>query len=52
LKIDKYSNSLSQTGIEDDDTKKPAKSINGIISTGVRVTASYLSENDELIIIE
>ena len=25
-------------------TKKPAKSMNGIISTGVRVTANYLSE--------
>jgi len=25
-------------------TKNPAKSMNGIISTGVRVTASYLSE--------
>ena len=25
-------------------TKNPAKSMKGIISTGVRVTASYLSE--------
>lgn len=52
LKIDKYSNSLSHTGIDDEDTKNPAKSMNGMISTGVKVTASYLSENDELMIIE
>jgi len=29
-----------------DETKKPAKSMNGMIKTGVSVTASYLSEND------
>ena len=29
-----------------EDTKKPAKSINGMIKTGVRVTASCLSEKE------
>jgi hypothetical protein len=52
LKIDKYSNSLRNFGIELEATKKPAKSMKGIISTGVSVTASYLSLNEELIIRE
>ena len=52
LKIDKYSNSLRNLGIELEATKKPAKSMKGMISTGVSVTASYLSLNEELIISE
>jgi hypothetical protein len=52
LKIDKYSNSLSQIGIEDDATKNPANNMNGIISTGVKVTATYLSLKLALIIKE
>jgi len=33
-------------------TKNPAKSMNGMMRTGVNVTASYLSENDAEIIKE
>lgn len=35
-----------------EDTKKPAKSMNGIIKTGVSVTASCLSEKDAEMISE
>lgn len=52
MKIERYSNSFRNTGIEDEATKKPANSMNGMINTGVNVTASYLSLNDELIIKE
>jgi len=52
LKIEKYSNSLNQTGILLEATKKPAKSMKGMIKTGVSVTATYLLLNDELIISE
>ena len=52
MKIDKYSNSFRKIGMLSVDTKNPAKSMNGMISTGVRVTASYLSENDAEIIRE
>jgi len=52
LKIDKYSNSLRKFGIELEATKKPAKSIKGMIKTGVSVTASYLSLKDELMMRE
>jgi effector-binding domain-containing protein len=45
LKIDIYWNSLRNQGILFWFTKNPAKSINGIIRTGVSVTASCLSEN-------
>jgi len=38
---------MSQIGMLFWFTKKPANSMKGIISTGVRVTASYLSEMRE-----
>lgn len=44
LKIEIYSNSFKNMGMLAVDTKNPAKSMNGMISTGVSVTASYLSE--------
>jgi len=43
LKIDKYSNSFKNHGMLLVDTKKPANNMKGIISTGVKVTANYLS---------
>lgn len=52
MKIERYSNSFKNTGIDEEATKNPAKSMKGIIRTGVRVTASYLSLNEELIISE
>ncbi len=47
-----YSKGIKKTGMLSVDTKKPAKSINGMINTGVSVTASYLSENEAEIISE
>lgn len=44
LKKDRYWNSISQMGILLWLTKKPAKSMNGMIRIGVRVTANCLSE--------
>ena len=52
MKIDRYSNSFKKIGIEDAETKKPAKSMKGMIRTGVKVTASCLSLNEALIIRE
>ena len=44
LKNERYWNSISQMGMLFWLTKKPANNMNGMISTGVRVTASCLSE--------
>jgi len=40
--MEMYSNSLSQTGIDEVATKKPANNMKGTMSTGVSVTATYL----------
>lgn len=44
--MDRNSNSLRYHGMLSEATKKPAKSIKGMMRTGVRVTASYLSEKE------
>jgi len=46
LKIDRYSNSLRKMGMLSALTKKPAKSMKGMMRTGVSVTASCLSEKE------
>lgn len=43
LKKDRYWNSINQMGMLSWFTKKPAKSMKGIIKIGVRVTANCLS---------
>lgn len=42
--MDRYSSGFKYTGMLSAETKKPANSMNGTITTGVRVTASCLSE--------
>jgi len=44
LKMERYWNSINHLGMFSWFTKNPAKSMKGMIRTGVKVTASYLSE--------
>lgn len=44
LKMERYWNSMRNHGMLFWFTKKPAKSMKGMMRTGVRVTANYLSE--------
>ena len=44
LKMEMYSKPLRKIGILEEATKKPANNMNGMINTGVSVTASCLSE--------